>query len=70
MNSFQISGREMFTFNPDMARDDDFEDGDEAFDTANLPNDDDEEEGEEKIVVLSCSLVFLCFLRKIHIGIL
>ncbi|KAK4036161.1 zinc finger CCCH domain-containing protein 15 homolog [Daphnia magna] len=42
--SVGISGREMFTFNPDLARDDDMEDGDEAFDTANLPNE--EEEGE------------------------
>nr|SVE75984.1 EOG090X0C5B [Daphnia hispanica] len=42
--SVGISGREMFTFNPDLAREDDMEDGDEAFDTANLP--DEEEEGE------------------------
>nr|CAG4641988.1 EOG090X0C5B [Eurycercus lamellatus] len=41
--SVGISGREMFTFNPDMARDDDFEEGDEAFDTTNLPKEDDEE---------------------------
>nr|SVE75351.1 EOG090X0C5B [Daphnia dolichocephala] len=40
--SVGISGREMFTFNPDLARDDDIEDGDEAFDTANLPNEDEE----------------------------
>lgn len=45
----------MFTFNPDLARDDDMEDGDEAFDTANLPNE--EEEGE---VVTS----LICFERK------
>lgn len=43
--SVGISGREMFTFNPDMAIDDAFEEGDEAFDTANLPEDG--EEGEE-----------------------
>lgn len=44
----------MFTFNPDMARDDgDVEDGDEAFDTANLPMDEEDEEGGEKIVVRS-----------------
>jgi len=36
----------MFTFNPDMAREDDFEEGDEAFDTTNLP-DDDNEHGED-----------------------
>nr|CAG4637303.1 EOG090X0C5B [Ceriodaphnia reticulata]SVE73160.1 EOG090X0C5B [Ceriodaphnia reticulata] len=35
--SVGISGREMFTFNPDLARDDNVEDGDEAFDTTNLP---------------------------------
>lgn len=34
----------MFTFNPDLARDDDMEDGDEAFDTTNLPAEDDEAE--------------------------
>jgi len=44
--SVGISGREMFTFNPDMAREDDFEEGDEAFDTTNLP-DDDNEHGED-----------------------
>jgi len=38
-----LSGREMFTFNPLMAEDQ-FEDGDEAFDTAHLPDDD--EDGE------------------------
>lgn len=60
----------MFTFNPDMARDDEFEDGDEAFDTANLSNEDDEE-GEEKIVVffIQFFLIFV-FIRKIHVGIL
>nr|CAG4647348.1 EOG090X0C5B [Megafenestra aurita]SVE92616.1 EOG090X0C5B [Megafenestra aurita] len=42
--SVGISGREMFTFNPDLARDDDMEDGDEAFDTTNLPVEDDETE--------------------------
>nr|SVE77219.1 EOG090X0C5B [Daphnia lumholtzi]SVE78459.1 EOG090X0C5B [Daphnia lumholtzi]SVE79087.1 EOG090X0C5B [Daphnia lumholtzi] len=42
--SVGISGREMFTFNPDLARDDDMEDGDEAFDTANLPIEEDESE--------------------------
>lgn len=49
----------MFTFNPDLARDDDFDDGDEAFDTANLPKD--EEEGEEgaHVVLLFYSPAFL-----------
>jgi hypothetical protein len=32
----------MFTFNPDLARDDEMEDGDEAFDTANLPTEEEE----------------------------
>jgi len=36
-----LSGREMFTFNPEMAADgDQLEDGDDTFDTRNLPNDD------------------------------
>ena len=39
----------MFTFNPDMAADD-FEDGEEAFDTSNLPRDD--EDGEESSEVV------------------
>lgn len=43
--SVGISGREMFTFNPDLARDEEFDEGDEAFDTTNLPRD--EEEGGE-----------------------
>jgi len=41
----------MFTFNPDLARDDEMEDGDEAFDTANLPTE--EEESEVVITELS-----------------
>jgi len=36
--SHGLSGREMFTFNPDMATADQYDDGDEAFDTANLPS--------------------------------
>ena len=48
----------MFTFNPDMAIDDAFEEGDEAFDTANLPEDG--EEGEEDgTVVLTLVTSFL-----------
>ena len=40
----------MFTFNPDMARDDgDFEDGDEAFDTTNLPKEDEDEGGDNVV---------------------
>nr|CAG4645069.1 EOG090X0C5B [Leptodora kindtii] len=42
--SVGLSGREMFTFNPDMAHDDNLEDGDDAFDTTNLPK---EEDGED-----------------------
>lgn len=34
----------MFTFNPDLARDDNVEDGDEAFDTTNLPVDEEEDD--------------------------
>lgn len=60
----QISGREMFTFNPDMAVDDAFEEGDEAFDTANLPED--AEEGEDgtvvSLILLTSYLYFNIFL--------
>jgi len=39
----QLSGREMFTFNPAMATEsDELEDGDDTFDTRNLPIDEDE----------------------------
>lgn len=37
-----LSGREMFTFNPELANDEDMEEGEAAFD--NIPSDDDEEE--------------------------
>jgi hypothetical protein len=37
-----LSGREMFTFNPDLAKDEDMEEGEMAFD--NIPRDDDEED--------------------------
>nr|CAG4650431.1 EOG090X0C5B [Sida crystallina] len=40
--SVGLSGREMFTFNPDLAADDAFEEGDEAFDTSNLPKEEDD----------------------------
>ena len=46
----------MFTFNPDMAREDDFEEGDEAFDTTNLP-DDDNEHGEDGSMVKKYQLI-------------
>merc|ERR1711928_206068 len=52
--SVGISGREMFTFNPDMANDDNFEDGEEAFDTANLP--DDNEHGEDPSMFVELNL--------------
>ncbi|CAG7727200.1 unnamed protein product [Allacma fusca] len=40
-----LSGREMFTFNPSMAADSDqLEDGDDAFDTNNLPDQDGDDE--------------------------
>merc|ERR1711928_11878 len=52
--SVGISGCEMFTFNPDMANDDNFEDGDEAFDTANLP--DDNEHGEDPSMFVELNL--------------
>jgi len=43
-----LSGREMFTFNPEMAAEAEFEDGDEAYDTRNLNNEDDEDTNEYK----------------------
>jgi len=45
--SVGLSGREMFTFNPEMATQDDNEEeeGEMAYDTSNLPREDDETEG-------------------------
>ena len=43
-----LSGREMFTFNPGMAADA-LDDGDEAFDTANLPDDEELEADENDV---------------------
>lgn len=40
--NFQISGREMFSFNPELAAADLYEDGDEAFEAYNLEDDDDD----------------------------
>lgn len=45
---FGISGREMFSFNPDLARDDDMDDGDAAFDSYDREEDDDEQAFEYK----------------------
>nr|CAG4644250.1 EOG090X0C5B [Lepidurus arcticus] len=42
--SVGLSGREMFTFNPDLATNEGYEDGDEAFDTSNLPRENEEED--------------------------
>ncbi|XP_046397553.1 zinc finger CCCH domain-containing protein 15 homolog [Ischnura elegans] len=47
-----LSGREMFTFNPEMASADQYEEGDDAFDTGNLPDDDNEENIEYREIVL------------------
>jgi len=47
-----ISGREMFTFNPEMAVDGDLEDGDDTFDTRNLHNEEEDEGIEYKEIVL------------------
>ena len=44
----------MFTFNPDLARDDNMEEGDEAFDTTNLPA---EEEEDEFVIVAIISFI-------------
>jgi len=64
----QLSGREMFTFNPAMAADSDaFEDGDDAFDTGNLPMDDDEQDTNEvrTYVVMSTGHLTLCLVNWI-----
>jgi hypothetical protein len=45
----QISGREMFYFNPDLAAADQFEEGDEAFESYNL----EEEDGQNSVEVLN-----------------
>lgn len=39
---FGISGREMFSFNPELAMDADMDDGDAAFDTYDREDDDDQ----------------------------
>lgn len=39
-----LSGREMFSFNPELAVDNDMDDGDEAFDAAAYTNDDEDSE--------------------------
>jgi hypothetical protein len=49
----QISGREMFFFNPDLAIADQFEEGDEAFDSYNLEDDDDDDDGQNNVEVLT-----------------
>ncbi|XP_071451632.1 zinc finger CCCH domain-containing protein 15 homolog [Hetaerina americana] len=50
-----LSGREMFTFNPEMAAADQYEEGDDAFDTGNLPEDEENEETiEYREIVLDC----------------
>nr|CAG4652116.1 EOG090X0C5B [Triops cancriformis] len=42
--SVGLSGREMFTFNPDLANTEGYEEGDEAFDTSNLPKENEEDD--------------------------
>jgi ssDNA-binding Zn-finger/Zn-ribbon topoisomerase 1 len=49
-----LSGREMFTFNPSMAADSDqLEDGDDTFDTRNLPDEDGEDEDNQEYKEIS-----------------
>ncbi|PSN43922.1 Zinc finger CCCH domain-containing protein 15, partial [Blattella germanica] len=45
---YKISGREMFYFNPDLAAADQYEDGDEAFDTYNLEEEEEEQNNIEE----------------------
>ncbi|KAG8222445.1 hypothetical protein J437_LFUL002180 [Ladona fulva] len=49
-----LSGREMFTFNPDLAAADQYEEGDDAFDTGNLPFEEGDENIEYREIVLDC----------------
>lgn len=49
--SLQLSGREMFTFNPDLAAgEEDLEEGDESFDVRNLSKDPEDEEQEIEVL--------------------
>lgn len=48
----------MFTFNPDMAHDDNLEDGDDAFDTTNLPKEEDGEDTDAMVTsIFSYSMI-------------
>lgn len=57
----QISGREMFYFNPDLAAADQCEEGDEAFESYNL----EEEDGQNSVEVLNfpCRRIMYSFIR-------
>ncbi|KAI4470491.1 zinc finger-containing protein p48znf [Holotrichia oblita] len=51
-----LSGREMFSFNPELAADNEMEDGDEAFDSYAYAQDDDDDEMEYKELSLDALL--------------
>lgn len=53
----QLSGREMFFFNPDLAANDLMDDGDEAFDS--YQREEDEDDSEVKVIMQS--VVYLLF---------
>lgn len=48
----QLSGREMFSFNPELANDDAYDDGDEAFDS--YSRNDEEEDGVQVMKYFHC----------------
>lgn len=56
----------MFTFNPDLARDELFEEGDEAFDTTNLPKDEEDEEGATMVLKRSHAQLVVQALYALH----
>lgn len=47
-----LSGREMFSFNPELAKDNDMDDGDELFDSSALRRDEEEDENQYKEINL------------------
>lgn len=69
-----LSGREMFSFNPELAKDNDVEDGDEAFDSYTIAEEEDEVQYKELQLELlsleaqevSCFLYSVCIFA-IHI---
>lgn len=61
---FQLSGREMFSFNPELAAGDMFDDGDEAFDS--YAREDEDEVGTVKasLIQIFIKLFYFTFILK------